>query len=201
MSKRGKWVSGNMFRVLKILSVLLVGIVLGLAATWATVIRSGQRGSVSDGPWHTSRYAGSSAGGPYSRAFIAVHGLLALSREETIYYTAANDSDGHALDGHCVYQIEGRDPPTRWWSITAYGADDFLIPNDAERYSVSMNSVTRHADGTFAVTLSKTRIEGNWIPVAEGRFDLTIRLYNPQATVAADPGHVALPTIKKAACE
>jgi hypothetical protein len=190
-----------MLRVLKIVSVLLVGIVLGLAATWASVVRGTIGGNLSAGPWHTSLHAGSSAGGPYARAFIAVHGLLALSREETIYYTAANDSDGQALDGHCVYRIEGRDPPTRWWSITAYGADDFLIPNDAERYSVSMNSVARRADGTFAVTLSKARIEGNWIPVAEGRFDLTIRLYNPQATVAADPGHVALPSIKKAACE
>jgi hypothetical protein len=201
MSTPENGVSGNMLRVLKILLVLLVGAVLGLAATWATVIRSGQRSSAGDGPWHTSLDAGSSAGGPYSRAFIAVHGLLALSREETIYYTAANDSDGHALDGHCVYQIEGRDPPTRWWSITAYGADDFLIPNGAERYSVSMNSVARRADGTFAVTLSKARVEGNWIPLAEGRFDLTIRLYNPQATVAADPGHVALPTIRKADCQ
>jgi hypothetical protein len=190
-----------MFRVLKILSVLLVGIVLGLAATWASVIRGTTGGNVGDGPWHTNLYAGSSAGGPYSRAFIAVHGLLALSREETVYYAAASDSDGQALDGHCVYQIEGRDPPTRWWSITAYGADDFLIPNDAERYSVSMNSLARRADGTFAVTLSKARVEGNWIPLAEGRFILTIRLYNPRATVAADPGHVGLPTIKKATCE
>jgi hypothetical protein len=201
MSTPGKWVSGNMFRVLKIVSVLLVGILLGLVATWASVIRGTIGGNASDGPWHTSLDAGSSAGGPYSRAFVAVHGLLALSREETIYYTAASDSDGHALDGHCVYQIEGRDPPARWWSITAYGADDFLIPNDAERYSVSMNAVARRADGTFAVTLSKARVEGNWIPIAEGRFDLTIRLYNPPATVAADPGHVALPSIKKAACE
>jgi len=190
-----------MFRVLKILAVLLVGIVLGLAATWATVIRGTTGDNVSDGPWHTNPHAGSSAGGLYSRALIAVHGLLALSREETIYYSTAGDSDGQALDGHCVYQIEGRDPPTRWWSITAYGADDFLIPNDAERYSVSMNSVARRADGIFTVTLSKARVEGNWIPIAEGRFALTIRLYNPQATVAADPGHVGLPSIRKAACE
>ena len=126
-----------------------------------------------------------------------MHGLLALSREETIYYTATNDSDGNALDGNCAYQIEGRDPPTRWWSITAFGADDFLIPNTADRYSVSINSVARRADGTFAVTLSKAKVEGNWIPVAGERFNVTIRLYNPQTAVVADPAHVALPTIKK----
>jgi hypothetical protein len=190
-----------MLRALKILAVLCVGTGLGLLATWATVIRGTMGGSVSDGPWRTSLYAGSSEGGPYLRAHIAVHGLLALSREETIYYTAASDSEGRALDGHCAYQIEGRDPPTRWWSITAYGADDFLIPNAAERYSVSMNSVARRADGTFAVTLSQGQIEGNWIPVGGGPFNVTIRLYNPQAGVIADPTRAGLPTIKRAACQ
>jgi hypothetical protein len=190
-----------MFRALKIFWVLLAGIALGLAATWATVIRGTMGGGVSDGPWRTSLYIGSSEGDPYLRAQIAVHGLLALSREETIYYTAADDSDGQALDSHCTYRIEGRDPPARWWSITAYGADDFLIPNAADRYAVSMNSVTRRADGTFVVTLSKEKAEPNWIPVAGERFNVTIRLYNPQAAVAADPAHMELPVITKAACQ
>ena len=70
-----------------------------------------------------------------------------------------------------------------------------------DRYSVSMNSVVRHADGSFAVTASKAQAEANWIPVTAGRFDLMIRLYNPEPSVAADPTHPALPTIKKVACE
>jgi hypothetical protein len=144
-----------MLRSVKILAMLVAGVALGLAATWATAIRGSMGGSVDNGPWRTSLYIGSSESGPYLRARIAVHGLLALSREETLYYTATGDSDGHALAGNCSYRIEGRDPPARWWSITAYGADDFLIPNSAERYSVSMNSVARGPDGTFALTVSK----------------------------------------------
>jgi hypothetical protein len=182
--------------------MLGAGIALGLVATWATVIRGTMGGGISDGPWRTSLYAGSSEGSPYLRAQIAVHGLLALGREEMIYYTAADDSDGKTLNGNCSYQIEGRDLPARWWSITVYGADDFLIPNSADRYSVSMNSVARRADGTFVVTLSKGQAEGNWTPVSGGRFSVTIRLYNPQAAVAADPEDVPLPGIRKAAtCE
>jgi hypothetical protein len=186
---------------LKILAVLLVGSALGLALTWATVIAGTMAGGVSDGPWRTSLYAGSSEGGPYLRASIAVHGLLALNRHETIYYTAARDSDGHDLRGDCIYLLEGRDPPTRWWSITAYGADDFLIPNPAERYSVSQNSVARRADGSFTVTLSKGAGGANWIPVADGPFNVSLRLYNPQDAVSADPAHVVLPTIRKGTCE
>jgi hypothetical protein len=185
---------------LKILGMLVVGIVLGLAATWFTVFRGTMAGSVSDGAWKTSLYAGSSEGGPYLRAAIAVHGLLALNRRETIYYTAAADSDGAALNGGCVYQITGRDPPARWWSVTAYGADDFLIPNAAGRYSVSMNSVARRADGSFTITVAKDAAAANGIPVAEAPFNLSLRLYNPDAAVAADPAHVALPVIRKVRC-
>ena len=185
---------------LKILGVIVAGVVLGVAATWFTVFAGTMAGGVSDGPWKTSLYAGSSEGGPYLRASIAVHGLLALNRNETIYYTAATDSDGNALSGQCLYRLVGRDPPTRWWSITAYGADDFLIPNPAGRYSVSMNSVARRADGTFTITVSKGAAAANWIPVADGKFNLSIRLYNPSSAVAADPQHVALPTIAKVSC-
>ena len=184
----------------KILLVLVIGTVLGLAATWFTVIRGTMAGGVSDGPWKTSLYAGAREGGPYLRAQIAVHGLLALNRQETIYYTAATDSDGNALSGACVYRIAGRDPPARWWSITAYGADDFLIPNAAGRYSVSMNSVARRADGTFTITVSKGAAAANWIAVADGTFNLSLRLYNPAAAVAADPAHVALPAIARVHC-
>src|ERR1700694_1754978 len=194
-------VGRDMLRALKILSMLGAGIMLGLAATWATVIRGTMAGDVGNGPWHTGLYTGSSEGGPYLRAYIAVHGLLALGREEAFYSTAADDGDGNVLNGNCTYQIEGRDPPARWWSITAYGADDFLIPNPADRYSVSMNSVARRADGTFVITLSKAPVEGNWIPVTGGRFEVTMRLYTPQAAVVADPVHMALPVIRKAICE
>lgn len=194
-------IGSGMVRAFKIFLTLAIGVAFGLAATWATVIRGTTSSNVSDGPWRTSLHTGSSEGGPYLRAWIAVHGLLALSRQETIYYTATSDSDGHGLDGKCSYEIEGRDPPARWWSITAYGADDFLIPNAADRYSVSMNSVVRRADGTFTVALSEAPAERNWIPVAGPRFDVTIRLYNPQAAVVADPAHAALPTIRKVSCK
>src|ERR1700731_89791 len=106
-----------MLRAFKIFLTLAAGTALGLAVTWATAIHGTKSGGIGDGPWRTSLYAGSSQGSPYLRAYVAVHGLLALSRAETIYYNASEDSDGQRLDGYCSYLVEGRDPPARWWSI------------------------------------------------------------------------------------
>jgi len=182
-------------------AAVVAGIVLGFAATWLTVVRPGALGGdVSDGPWQTDLLTGSPASGIYTRAAVALHGLLALNRNETIYYTAHTDSAGDSLRGDCTYEIAGSDPPARWWSITAYGADDFLIPNQFDLYSVSKSSIGRHADGTFAVTVEKGASAADQIAVGGGRFSLTLRLYDPAPSVAADPRHVALPSIAKVSC-
>jgi hypothetical protein len=185
---------------LKIVAVLIVGIALGLGATWFTALRGEISGGQSDGPWRTSLYAGSSQGGPYLRANIAAHGLLALNRSETIYYTATRDSAGRALDGGCVYHLKGRDLPTRWWSVTAYGPDDFLIAGVGNRYSVSKTSITRDEDGGWTAEVSRTAHGVNAIPVRAEPFSLSLRLYNPDPSVAAQPTKVLLPAIIREAC-
>jgi hypothetical protein len=125
----------------KLAAALVAGIALGLFATWTTVVRGAGPHALSNGPWRTSLSTGSADSDLYTRASVALHGLLALNRSETIYYTAATDSSGAVLDGACAYDIVGRDPDARWWSITAYGSDDYLIPNPVDRYSISKNTV------------------------------------------------------------
>jgi hypothetical protein len=184
---------------LKCLAALIAGTALGLFVTWLTVVR-GASGDTVNGPWRTSLLTGSTQSGAALRASVALHGLLALNRSETIYYTASTDSAGNALDGRCTYRVTGRDPPARWWSITAYGADDYLIATPSELYSVSKNSIVRRPDGSFIVTVLKNASSVDQIAVGGGRFSLTLRLYNPAPSVAADPTHVALPTIEMAGC-
>jgi hypothetical protein len=198
---RGHYSRLVMGTALRVLGVLVAGAALSLVITWFTVIHSALGGSLNDGPWQTNLMAGSSEGDIYSRARVALHGLFALNRSETLYYTAQRDDDGDTLDGHCIYEIVGQDPDTRWWSITAYGADDFLIPNRANRYSVSKNSVARREDGSFIAIAARGPSGANWIPVDRGPFTLTLRLYNPGLAVQANPAGANLPSIKKTSCE
>lgn len=161
-------------------------------------------GDIEIGPWQTSTKTGSAQADALLRAAIAVNAILAMNREQAIYFVARTDSAGHRLDGRCRYRVTGSDPDSRWWSLTVYGSDRFLVPNAEHRYSASRESVTRDADGRYAVRLSRQRPEGladgDWAALPEGAFLLTLRLYQPSPAVTADTAHVKLPEIVAEAC-
>lgn len=188
-----------MKRILFWASALIASLGLGLGSAALAVMISGFGGSgETRGPWVTNAKTGSPDAGLYTRAVTAVYGFLALSRKETTYYNAVMDSAGKVLSGDCTYRLTGRDLPARWWSITAYGADAFLIPNEAHRYSVSQTTIEREADGSYVAVVSARPQPRNWLPVRAGhRFELTARLYNPEAGADAGP---ALPAITRESC-
>ena len=184
----------------KIAAALVVGTLVGLFLTWITVVRPMLPAGISDGPWRTNLRNGDAAGDPYTRARVALHRPLALNRTETIYYTAVRDSDGDRLDGRCIYELSGRDPDARWWSITAYGPNERLIPNPGNRYSISKTSIVYDANGDFTMRVGGAQAGANWIPLCPGRVSLNLRLYNPGPLVSLDPAHTALPAITRVAC-
>jgi hypothetical protein len=174
-----------------------------LTAVWG--VRSQfASGGVRNGPWGTNASIGSSGAGAYLRAGVALGGLLALNKSETVYYTAVHDETGAPLRAWCVYRIEGRDPAARWWSITAYGEDHFLIPGSGGRFSVDRTVVERGADGSFAIVVGGEPRARNWIasgPAGAAQpFSLTLRMYNPDPAVVADLGGAVLPRIVQERC-
>jgi hypothetical protein len=185
--------------LLRLMGALVLAVALGLGSAYYAA-RYAVQGEVQNGPWTTNLAAGGTGADSYTRAFVALTGLLALNKDETIYYNATRDSSGAALDGACSYRIEGRDPDARWWSITVYGKDHFLIDTPSRRYSVSKTSIVRAADGSFVTRLSTVEETGNWIATSPDGFQLTLRLYNPGAAVKADPVAAPLPSIVKEAC-
>ncbi len=152
------------------------------------------------GPWRSSSLIGSPQASPMLRALVAVNGILALNHAQAIYFTASADDDGQPLTGACQYRVVGHDLPARWWSVTAYGADRFLIPNAQHRYSATRDSVSRDADGAFAITIGTQPQPGDWIATQPGHFLLTLRAYAPEAILSGTPPSALLPRIERAHC-
>ncbi|MGD0192086.1 MAG: DUF1214 domain-containing protein [Rhizomicrobium sp.] len=184
---------------IKATATVIAGIALGLGATWFTVVRHIPE-TIGDGPWRTNLQIGSESSDLYTRASVALNGLFAIDRSGVVYYVATTDSAGDALRGDCQYEVSGHDPDSRWWSLTAYGADDYLIANPANRYFVDKTSIWRPAGRSFSVAVGSTPQPSNWVPVTGSSFNLVLRLFEPAAPIAATPQRADLPAIRRTGC-
>jgi hypothetical protein len=137
----------------------------------------------------------------YDRAWIALFGLFNPTNMN-LYYKAYTDEEGETLRGRCNYRIEGKGVDSRWWSITAYAEDNFLIPNEEKRYSWNKYNIQKEANGQFVIKLSKVRQEGNWIPLGDysGNIGLALRLYHPGKLIYKNPETSKLPKITREEC-
>ena len=136
--------------------------------------------NIKNGPWSTNFSIGSTGANPYVRAWVAENGLMALNKSEVIYLDAYSDDNGNPLMGNCNYTIQGAAPVARWWDITVYDQDGFLIANDQNRYSFSSTDITFEPDGSFKIYLTRTQQQGNWLPAGNAKtMSLYLRLHNP----------------------
>ncbi|WP_300530694.1 DUF1214 domain-containing protein [Maricaulis sp.] len=186
--------------ILRSLFAALLGLLIGAAAALFLVFGPVEFGGVKVGPWRTNMHIGSPDAPGIVRSIIARRGLLAMSREETVYFSADADSEGRALDEACDYRVVfTTQPDARWWSLTLYAEDDFLPVNGLEAHSVSAQDAGDQQ--SFIVTVSRQRAEGFWVsPENGGAFNLTLRLYNPSEAIVADPGVAVLPTVERVRC-
>ena len=186
-------------RIATAFGVLLVALVLAAGTAWWAVFHLPSAQAVRNGPWWTSTATGSTRAGMYLRAQTAIAGLFALDPSEAVYFTATTDDAGQRLRQRCTYAITGKPVDTRWWSLTAYADDNFLIPNAANRFSFNMGNLAFDTDGTYRVIAAPREQPGHWLPTGEanGGFNLLFRLYNPAPGTVANLAAVPMPSIKR----
>ena len=176
--------------------LVALSLALGVGSAALSIRFASRRGAIQVGSWRASATVGGTDSGMYERAAIATHALFVLNRDETFYYRAHTDDAGGDLDARCDYEIRGRPLDARWWSITAYGRDDFLIPNQEKRYSFNMANLAKEPDGSFVIRASARPKPGNWLPLGgSGHVSFALRLYVPSAEISSHPERAALPSI------
>jgi hypothetical protein len=140
-----------------------------------------------------------------TRAAVALVGLGANLPEDAMYPSAQVDAQGQTLDGSRRYRIhftaDALPPVQAFWSITAYGADDFLIDNPLHRHALGdRDPLVFQPDGSLDLWIQadppSSRQQANWLPVKAGQpFLLTARLYRPLPS--ALNGTWGMPTIER----
>jgi len=180
-------------------------IALGLVGGAAFAVHQ-VRGGLSDGmveigPWETGKSFGTVDANALTRAKVALSGLLALPAKEAMYFTATRDSDGRKLNGRCTYVVRGGKLDGRWWSITLYEGEGWLVKNAANRWSIPASAVATDTQGRWSFTVSPNAQSGSWLPTGSvDAFDLTLRLYHPAADIIKNPEKAQLPIIDRKGC-
>lgn len=147
---------------------------------------------VASGSWQFFGEPIAEFGSEYAfRALVALEGFGANPVSVAIYPKAETEDSGAVLTGGQSYIIhfdEGQLPPVEeygFWSITAYGEDDFLIDNEIDRYLINDRSdLVFNEDGSLDILVQADMPEdtgklGNWLPVGKDRFHLYLRIYLP----------------------
>jgi hypothetical protein len=143
--------------------------------------------------WHVPDMSVGHFGTNYDvRALIALIAFGANVPEDAVYPTAFVDASGRGFDGANRYVLhfdKGQEPPVRaFWSVTLYDRSSFFVENAIERQAISSwMPLTRNADGSIDVWIQHDspgkEKEPNWLPApATGPFNLTLRMYWPNAT-------------------
>lgn len=179
-------------RRVAVATLLYLGAVaMGLGSAWWVLKKAPWLNqSLQVGAWKTNLRAGSADADLYIRASIAVNALLALDRSETMYFVAGTDDDGRALRSSCTYRVSGTPPKARWWSITAYADDMFLFDAPNQHYSLNGSTAKLDDQGRFVFVLGPSAPTDRtyWVPtVGRGGAVLTLRLYNPNPELQANP--------------
>lgn len=127
------------------------------------------------------------------RTLIALAGFGANPAEMAIYPSGEVDVTGEKLTGANAYTIHinkeqldllNKHNGYGFWSITAYGTDQYLIANEENRYCINDRNVVYNEDGTIDIYVAKDAPEDtekypNWLPVGEEGFKLYFRMYLP----------------------
>jgi hypothetical protein len=179
----------------------VVGVLLGAGSAWLVLSGAVRLPEERVGAWSIDLDRGGEEAGLYQRSVNAVQTLLALTKEEAVYFVATEDDNGDVLRGDCAYRVSGGDLPATWWSLTLYDGP-YLPENDDEHLSVDATSVELAAGGAWSAYLGPSRdARGDWISTNEvDRPNMVLRLYVPEDPVLADPTTVPVPRITRLAC-
>ena len=178
----------------------IAGLAIGAGGALYTVRAGALGANEAIGPWATGRDFGTARASAYTRAVVALYGLLALPASEARYYTATVDDGGQPLDGHCRYSVTGGALPAKWWSVTLYDPAGYLVANPAGIYSIGSVALPAGEQQGWHIIVAPDRQPGHWLPSAPGHFALTLRAYLPSDGGRGNFSRAQLPNIRREGC-
>ncbi|HEY8193882.1 MAG TPA: DUF1214 domain-containing protein [Hyphomicrobium sp.] len=169
-----------LFRAISLILTVTLAIGVGVWSSRYMISRGSPLSADMYGPWQHWRDFGRETADPYTKAHIASTGKLRVSADSAGIFEARTDSQGARLHSSCNYKIEGGSLPGLWWSIAVFDSRGRLIPNEADRYEFTADTIAPNPNGSFVVSLGRDALPGNWLPTGgAGRLVLVFTVLDP----------------------
>lgn len=138
----------------------------------------------------------------FERAAITEFLQYGNGRATAAYYHAFVDAQGAPLDGRrgkglvLTFPADQIPAAKRFWSLTAYTPETVeLVRNPADKYEVASYTpdLEFNEDHSLSIYMAAELPPGvppaNWLPVPRGPFNVMLRVYGPDGSVADDTYH------------
>ncbi len=169
---------------------LLAGVLLGVISAMNALSSVGLKPVTTTSKWSEWQLSGGNATLIYSLGHFLGDGQLPPPKSAR-YFVRSTDEDGNSLRVDCVYVVEGKVTPARWWTMSVAPAGTL-----APRSELSAGEAVLSQDSNLKVTISARPASGNWIVPAE-RGGLSLHFIVNEAVLGQD---ISLPTITKSGC-
>lgn len=188
---------------LLVLLTLVVAVLGGAASVWYVLLPEEGIGSVAVGGWAAQPLMGTPDADPYTKARIARQGVLALGRAEGMPFIALTDSAGTPLRAECEYTVEGKVPPSRFWTLFPVDRSMRSLASDpTRRAAISSLELVRAADDAVTIAVGPRPRPGNWMAVrAEGPMAFVLTLYDAPIAGNADFAGLEMPQVIRMRCD
>lgn len=181
--------------------ISLTASLLGIGSAWFVLQGDLRFDKVAIGQWEVWPTAGEPHANPYTKAYLARTGSTWMGTIEGLAFFAKADRNGAPLLSNCTYQMDGKVPRGRLWTLSSMARKS---SQTTPRYNI--NFITSHdviwkEDESLQINISKTAQPNNWLPLTtSGTFILALRIYDTPLTSGALDAAIETPIISKSGC-
>jgi hypothetical protein len=190
-------------KIFHIIIVCCIAIGLGSTLTYFSLGGAGFIPLVI-GQWVAFPQAGTLNADPYSKAKLMREPFLALGAAEGVMFFAHYDEKGVPLSGLCDYEIVGKNPSARLWTMFIVNTDYTSLQLDDINWPTFLNarSIIYHNATDFRISVASKARTDNWIAVSrEKNFIVVMTLYDTAIVTNKGMIETLMPTLKKLNCD
>jgi hypothetical protein len=192
-------------RALFLVLSLLIALIGGTASARMMLNAWPQIGAEHSGAWRLHEATGAKDMDPYFAAIQQTRLQPPSGQTEGRVYSAGTDETGTPLTTACTYELQGRAPVARLFTLRAETPEGRLIA-PSEPLPMALHSDAMIFKGNnFAIAASAQAKAGNWLPLGARNagavpFRFVLAIYDISVSDGDFGGELVLPTVTRKAC-